>query len=100
MYKYNQTYEPIQLYCLWHRHMCVNNLPKVVTKRTRPGVEPATCWVASHYAAAGHTLDQRVLTMPAETSIFTRTLGPDQTTFEVCWVQPISGPDQVVNVKS
>ena len=35
----------------------------------------------------------------SEASIFTRTLGPDPTSFEVCWVQPISGPEQFVKVK-
>jgi len=36
--------------------------------------------------------------MPRETSISTRTMGADPTTFEVHMVKPISGPDQVVKV--
>jgi len=35
-----------------------------------------------------------------EASISTRTSGRDPTTFEVCWVQPISGSEQVVEVKN
>jgi len=35
-----------------------------------------------------------------EASISTRTSGRDPTTFEVCWVQPISGSEQVVEAKN
>jgi len=47
----------------------------------------------------GRTPDRCFTSIPEERNS-TRTLGPDPTTFEVCRVQPISGPDQVVKMKS